>query len=76
MAVGLAVRFDRSTNGNLSFDYISEVNFVFKVILFFNFAQFWFEFFLILKIGYLSDLNSESLDSSFIGFIISSAFFG
>ena len=47
---------------------------MFQVILFFNFAQFWFEFLLILKIGYLSNLNSESLDSSFIRFLVSSAF--
>ena len=47
---------------------------MFKVILFFNFAQFSFEFLLILKIGYLSDLKFESLDSSFSGFLVSSAF--
>ena len=42
--------------------------------MFFNFTQFQSEFLLILKIGYLFDYNSESLDSSFIGFLISSAF--
>ena len=47
---------------------------MFKVILFFNFSQFWFEFLLILKIGYLFDLNPQSLDSGFIGFLISLAF--
>ena len=62
MAIGLTMRFDHSSNGNLSFDFIYEVNFVFKVILFFNFAQFWFKFLLIFKQGYLSDLNFESLD--------------
>ena len=48
---------------------------MFKVILFLNFAQFWFKFLLILKIEYLSDLNAESLDSGFSGFLVSSAFY-
>ena len=49
---------------------------MFKVVLFFNFAQIWFEFLLILKYEYLTDLKSESLDYSFIGFIVSSIFCG
>ena len=44
--------------------------------MFLNFTQFQFEFLLILKIGYLFDYNSESLDFGFIGFLISSAFRG
>ena len=47
---------------------------MFQVILLFNFAQFWFEFLMILKIGYLSDLNSKSLESDFTRFLVSSAF--
>ena len=35
---------------------------MFKVILFFIFTQFRLEFWLVLKIGYLFDLNSESFD--------------
>ena len=47
---------------------------MFKGILFFIFAQIWFEFLPILKIGYLFDLIFESLDSGFIGFLILLAF--
>ena len=47
-----------------------------KVVLFFNFAKIWFEFLLILNYGYLTNLNSDSLDSGFIGFLVSTSFCG
>ena len=42
--------------------------------MFFIFPNFRFEKSLILKIGYLFDYNSKSLDFGFIGFLFSSAF--
>ena len=47
---------------------------MFQVILFFIFAQIWFEFLLILKIRYLSDLNSKSLDYGFNNFLFCQLF--
>ena len=42
--------------------------------MFFIFPKLRSEILLILKIGYISDYNSKSLDFGFIGFLFSSAF--
>ena len=44
--------------------------------MFFKFTQFWFEFLLTLKIGYVFDLKFKLVDSGFSGLLVSSAFVG